>query len=60
MAEKEIIPYGIDLNKLPRRKDSLTIIPVEEPLPLAVIPPKQVAVVPSRRSYGQSYFAHVY
>jgi hypothetical protein len=46
MAEKEIIPFGVDLNKLPPREDSLAIVPVEEPLPLVVIPPKQVATVP--------------
>jgi hypothetical protein len=51
MAGKEIIPFGAVLNKLPPREDSLAIIPVKEPLPLAVIPPKQVATVPSRRNY---------
>jgi hypothetical protein len=51
MARKEIIPFGVDLNKLPPREDSLAIIPVEEPLPLAIIPLKQVATVPLRRSY---------
>jgi hypothetical protein len=59
MARKEIIPFGLDLNKLPPRKDSLAIVPVEEPLPLTVIPPNQVAVVPPRRSYEQAYYAQV-
>jgi hypothetical protein len=40
MAGKEIIPFGVDLNKLPPRKYSPAIVLVEEPLPLAVIPPK--------------------
>jgi hypothetical protein len=59
MAGKEIIPFGVNLNKLPPREDSLAIVLVEQPLPLAVIPPKQVAAVSPRRSYGQSYFAKV-
>jgi hypothetical protein len=29
MARKEIIPFGVDLNKLPPRKESLAIIPIE-------------------------------
>jgi hypothetical protein len=59
MAIKEIIPFGVDLNKLPPREDSLAIVPVEEPLPLAVIPLKQAATVPPRRSYEQAYYAQV-
>jgi hypothetical protein len=57
MARKEIIPFGFNLNKLPPREDSLAIIPIEEPLSLVVIPPKQVAMVPPRRSYEQAYYA---
>lgn len=49
MADKPIIPFGTDPSKL-------AIVPVEEPLPLASVPLKQL--VPSRaRSYGQSYYA---
>jgi hypothetical protein len=59
MARKEIIPFGVDLNKLPPREDSLAIVPVEEPLPLTVIPPKQVVIVPPRRSYEQAYYSQV-
>jgi hypothetical protein len=59
MARKEIIPFGVDLNKLLPREDSLAIVPIEEPLPLAVIPPKQVATVPPRRNYDQAYYAQV-
>jgi hypothetical protein len=59
MARKEIIPFGVDLNKLPPREDSLAIIPIEEPLPLAVIPPKQVAMVSPRINYEQAYYAQV-
>jgi hypothetical protein len=59
MARKDIIPFGVDLNKLLPRKDSIAIIPIEEPLPLVVIPPKQVTMVPLRRSYEQSNYAQV-
>jgi hypothetical protein len=59
MAGKEIIPFRVDLNKLPPREDSLAIIPVEEPLPHVVIPPKQVATMLPRRSYEQAYYAQV-
>jgi hypothetical protein len=57
MAEREIVPFGVDLNKIPSKEDALAIIPVEEPLPLAIIPPKEIEHVPPRRTYGQSYFA---
>jgi hypothetical protein len=60
MAGKEIIPFGVDLNKLPPREDSLAIVPVEETLPLAVIPPKQVTIVLPRRNYEQAYYAQVH
>jgi hypothetical protein len=60
MAEKEIIPFRVDLNKLPPREDSLAIVPVEEPLPLTVMPPKQVATVPPSRNYEQAYYAQVH
>jgi hypothetical protein len=59
MAGKEIIPFGVDLNKLPPREDSLSIVPIEDPLPLAVIPPNQIVIVPPRRSYEQAYYARV-
>jgi hypothetical protein len=57
MTGKEIIPFGVDLNKLPLREDFLAIIHVEQPLPLAIIPPKQEAMVPLRRNYEQAYYA---
>jgi hypothetical protein len=59
MAGKEIIPFGVNLNKLPPKEDSLVIVPVEEPLPLVVIPSKQVATVSWRRSYEKAYYAQV-
>jgi hypothetical protein len=46
MARKEIIPFGVDLNKLPPKEDSLAIVLVEEPLPLAILPLKQVTTMP--------------
>jgi hypothetical protein len=42
MEEKQIIPHGMDLNQIPVN-NSLAIVPVEDPLPLAVIPPKPLA-----------------
>jgi hypothetical protein len=45
MVEKEIIPFRVNLNKLPPREDTLAIVPVEEPLSVAVNPPKQVVTV---------------
>jgi hypothetical protein len=42
MANKQIVPYGIDLNKKPVR---------EEALALSAIPPKEVAQVPPRVSH---------
>jgi hypothetical protein len=59
MVEKELIPFRVNHNKLPPRKDSLAIVPVEEPLPLIIIPPKQVATMPPRRNYEQAYYAQV-
>jgi hypothetical protein len=59
MARKEIIPFGVNLNKISPREDSLAIVLVEEPLPLDVIPLKQVAAVLPRRSYKQAYYAQV-
>jgi hypothetical protein len=46
MAGKEIIVYGVDLNKTPPKEDALAIVPIEEALPLAVIPPKEVVPMP--------------
>jgi hypothetical protein len=60
MVGKEIIPFGVDLNKLSPREDSLATVLVEEPLPLAIIPPKQVVIVPQIRSYEQAYYAQVH
>jgi hypothetical protein len=57
MAEREIVPFRVDLNKIPLKEDALAIVSVEEPLPLAIIPPKEVVPMPPRRTYGQSYFA---
>jgi hypothetical protein len=46
-----MVPYGIDLNSIPKENpDSKALIPVSDALPLTAIPPKP-------RSYGQSYFA---
>jgi len=57
MADKQIIPFGTNLNKLPPVEEPLDIVPVGEPLPLAIVPTKQLAPVPPNRIYGQSYFA---
>jgi hypothetical protein len=40
MADKQIIPIGMDLNQPPPVDDSLAIVPILEPTPLTVIPPK--------------------
>ena len=46
-----MIPFGIDLNTISREEpESKAIIPIEEPVPLAIIPPQP-------HCYGQSYFA---
>ena len=60
MADMHIIPFGTDLNKLPPIEEPLAIVPTGEPLPLAIVPPKQLAPVPPKRSYGQSYFTQVH
>jgi hypothetical protein len=52
IAGREIVPFRVDLNKIPPKEDVLAIVPVEEPLPLAIIPPKEVVPVPPRRTYG--------
>jgi hypothetical protein len=58
MEDKQIIPHGMDLNQIPV-DNSLAIVPVEDPLPLAIIPPKRL--VPAKpRSYEQPYFAQVH
>jgi hypothetical protein len=44
----------MDLNQPPPVDDSQAIIPILEPTPLAIIPPK-----PRQWSYGQSYFSQV-
>ena len=49
--ERRMIPFGIDLNTIPREEtETKAVIPIEEPVPLAIIPPQP-------RCYGQSYFA---
>jgi hypothetical protein len=48
----------MDLNQPPLVDNSLVLVPVEDPLPLAIIPPKQPTST-RPQSYGQSYFAHV-
>jgi hypothetical protein len=50
MVGKEIIVYGVDLNKTPSKEDALAIIPV----PLTIIPLKEVVLVPPKKTYGQS------
>jgi hypothetical protein len=51
-TEKRMIPFGIDLNKIPKEEpDSKALVLVSDACPLAVIPP------PKPHSYGQSYFA---
>jgi hypothetical protein len=50
MAGREIVSFGVDLNKIPLKEDTLAIIPVEEPLRLAIISPKEVVPVPPRRT----------
>jgi hypothetical protein len=51
-TERRMIPFGIDLNKIPKEElDSKALALVSDARPLAVIPP------PKPRSYGQSYFA---
>jgi hypothetical protein len=49
-TDKRMVPYGIDLNTIPKDDlDSKAIIPISDARPLAAIPPKP-------RSYGSSYF----
>ena len=48
MVEKQIIPYGVDLNKKPK-----------EALALSVMPPREIAPVPPRINHDQSYYAQV-
>jgi hypothetical protein len=60
MVGREIVPFGVDLNKIPLKEDALAIVPIEEPLPLAIISPKEVVPMPPRRTYGQSYFAQAH
>jgi len=49
--EKGMIPFGIDLNTiLGEEPETIAIIPIEETVPLAIIPPQP-------RYYGQPYFA---
>jgi hypothetical protein len=46
MAEKQIVPYGVDHNKKSK-----------EALALRVIPPREIAPVPPRITHDQSYYA---
>ena len=39
MAKREIVPFGVDLNKKP-----------EEALVLSVVPPREIALVPPNQS----------
>jgi hypothetical protein len=59
MVGKYIIVFGADFNKTPPEEDALAIIPVEEALPLTVIPLKEVVPMPPKKTYGQSYYAQV-
>jgi hypothetical protein len=52
MARKEIVVFGADLNKTPSKEDALAIVPVEEALPLTIIPLKEVVSVPPKKTYG--------
>jgi len=46
-----MIRFGIELNTIPREEpERKAIIPIEEPIPLAIISPQP-------HCYGQSYFA---
>jgi hypothetical protein len=60
MVEKEIVVFVADFNKNPSKEDTLTIIPIEEALPLTVVHPKEVVLVPSKKTYGQSYYAQAH
>lgn len=48
MAEKQIVPYGFDLNKK---------IVCEEALALSILPPKYLAPVPPKVPYDHAYYA---
>jgi hypothetical protein len=49
--DKRIIPYGLDLNSIPKEDPNCkALIPVSNAQPLAAIPPRP-------HSYSQSYFA---
>jgi hypothetical protein len=51
--DRRMIPYGIDLNTIPMEETKCkVIIPINEPTPLATIPPKP-------HSYGSSYYAQL-
>jgi hypothetical protein len=39
MADKQIVPYGLNLNQLPEEDNSLALVLVSQPGPLATIPP---------------------
>jgi hypothetical protein len=54
MANKQNIPFGMDLKEPPPVNGSQAIVPILEPTPLAIIPPK-----PRQQSYGHSFFAQV-
>jgi hypothetical protein len=49
--DRRMIPYGIDLNTIPMEEpECKAIVPINEPTPHAIIPPKP-------RNYGSSYYA---
>jgi len=51
-SERRMIPFGIDLNTIPREESVCkAIIPIDEPVPLPTIPLQPCC-------YGCSYFAH--
>jgi len=49
--ERRMIPFGIHLNTIPREElECKAIIPIDEPVLLATIPPQPYC-------YGRSYYA---
>jgi hypothetical protein len=57
MVEKEIVVYRSDLKQIQSKEEALAIIPMLDPKHLTVILSKQLATVPPRRHYEQTYFA---
>jgi hypothetical protein len=46
MSNKQIVPYGVDLNKKPK-----------EALALSIVPLREIALVLPKITHGQSYYA---